>query len=192
MTRFTNNTKLMTLILIIIVVTLTFPTIYIGNQIIEAQKKISDLETQITYLQNMSDTLQIQERNLTNQISQFQNSTDNVSLTIVSIGPWHGDPLTGYPFYKFINLTLQNNGVRNIGGMILDSRVEGNTSNLGHLGIYVNSNQGVLHPNELMNRTMQLIAPTQAATQVLKNYQLTITLTLDKIVLDKKTITLGD
>jgi hypothetical protein len=192
MTRFPHYRKLITLTLIIIVITLTFPAIYLGNQVIEAQKKVNDLKNQITYLQNTSDTLQNQEKNLTNQIGQLQNSTDNITLTVVSIGPWHGDPLTGYPYYKFINLTLQNGGVRNIGGMILDSKVEGNTSDIGYLGIYVNSNKGVLHPNESMNMTMQLIAPTDATTQVLMNYRLAITVMLDKNILDKKTITLGD
>jgi hypothetical protein len=76
--------------------------------------------------------------------------------------------------------------------MTLDFKVEGNTTNIGYYGIYVDSNQGVLHVLESKNMKIQLIAPTKEGTQALENCRLTITLLLDETVLDRKTVTIGD
>lgn len=190
MSKFPTRIRLITFSLIIVTLILTFSALFLGNQLSETQKKVRDLQSQITYYQNMTDTLQTQANNLETQINQLQNSTDNVTLTIVSIGPWHGDPLTGYPYYKFINLTLQNYGARSLGGMTLDFKVEGNTTNIGYLGINVNTNRGVLHVNESMNMTVQLIA-SKDGWRAFEDYGLTITIMLDKNVLDRKMMTIG-
>lgn len=190
MRKFPTRIRLITFSLIIVTLILTFSALFLGNQMDESQKKVRDLQSQITYYQNMTDTLQTQANNLETQINQLQNSTDNVTLTIVSIGPWHGDTIAGYPYYKFINLTLKNYGVRSVGGMTLGFKVEGNTTNIGYLGINLRTKMGVLHENESMNITVQLIA-SKDGWRVFEDYKLAITLMLDKNALDRKTITIG-
>jgi hypothetical protein len=181
--------KYLTLMLILIIISLIFPVAYLGNQANEAQEKVENIKNQIATYQNQSTALQNQKENLTNIISQLENSPDNITLTVVSVGPWGADPLEGYPYYKFINLTLQNNGARVVGGMTLDSELKGNTSNLDYLSINVDTTKGVIHPNESMNLSMQLIAPHDNIQQ-LEKYELTINLILDKTVLDQKTVEL--
>jgi len=183
------KTKYITIVLVLTLIALVFPVVYLGSQVHDAQEKINNNKNQIGIYQNKSIMLQEQKENLLNQIAEFQNSKDNATLTIASVGQWHGDPLTGYPYYKFINLTLKNNGVRTIGGYTFDFKVEGNTSNAGNLGIYASTNQGPLHRNESVNLKIQLVAP-QNATQELRKYQLSIHLMLDKVVLDQKTVSL--
>ncbi len=180
--------KYVTIILVLIVISLIFPVAYLGIQANEAQETVENIKNQIIAYQNQSTALRNQKENLTRVISQLENSPDNVTLIVASVGAWGPDPLTGYPYYKFINLTLKNNGVRTIGGMTLDSELKGNTSNVGYLGIYVGT-QGVIHPNESMNLRMQLIASKDNLPQ-LEKYQLTIKLMLDKTVLDQKTVEL--
>jgi hypothetical protein len=180
--------KLLTIGLILIMVSLIFSVAYLGNQADMAQENVESLKNQIAACQNQSGALQNQKENLTSMISSVENSPDNVSLLVAWVGAWGPDELEGYPYYKFINLTLQNNGVRTIGGMILDSKLEGNTSNVA-LGIYVYTAKGVIHPNESINLRMQLIA-SKDNIQQLEKYRLTIKVILDKDVLDQKTVEL--
>jgi len=183
--------KVITFSLIIVTLVLAFSALFLGSQMVEAQKKVRDLKNQITYYENVTDTLQNQASSLEAQINGLQNPIDNVTLTIVSIGPWLTEAYTPPPYTKYINLTLQNVGTRNIGGITLDFKVEGNTTNIDQFSINVNSNQGILHVLESKNMTVQLTASTKDRTQALENCKLIITLMLDKEVLDRKTVTIG-
>ncbi len=190
MSRFPTRRKLITS-LIIVTLVLTSSALFLGNQMAENQKQVSNLQSQIAYYQNMTDTLQTQANNLETQLSQLQNPTDNVTLTIVSNGAWHGDPLTGYPHYKFINISLQNYGDSGIGGMTLDFKVEGNTTNIDQFSIQANSNIGILHVLESKYINIQLIASTIDRTQTLSLCKLIITLMLDNNILDRQTVVIG-
>jgi hypothetical protein len=107
------------------------------------------------------------------------------------VPPWHPDPLTGYPYYKDINITLQNVGTRNIGGVTLDVKLEGNTTNI-YLGIHVTTTQlGVFHIEESKSLLVRLITAKEQR-QALEDCRLRLTLMLDKNVLDRQTITIGD
>ena len=191
MSRFPTLRKLITFSLIIVALVLTASVLFLGNQMVENQKQVSNLQNQVTYYKNATDSLQTQVNNLETQISQLQNPTDNVSLTIVSNGAWHGDPLTGYPYYKFINISIQNYGTSNIGGMTLVFKVEGNTTNIDQFSIQANSNIGVLHILESKYINIQLIASTIDRTQTLSHYKLIITLMLDNNILDRQTVVIG-
>jgi len=183
--------KVITFSLIIVTLVLAFSALFLGSQMVEAQKKVRDLKNQITYYENVTDTLQNQASSLEAQINGLQNPIDNVTLTIVSIGPWLTEAYTPPPYTKYINLTLQNVGTRNIGGITLDFKVEGNTTNIDQFSINVNSNQGILHVLESKNMTVQLTASTKDRTQALEDCKLVIKLMLDKEVLDRKTVTIG-
>jgi type II secretory pathway pseudopilin PulG len=191
MSRFSTFKKVITLSLIVAILILAFPAMLFGIQMVEAQKKVHDLQSQLAQYQNMTDTLQTQTSNLETQINQLQNPTDNVTLT-VSVGYWYTGEYAPPPYTKDINITLQNFGTRSIGGMILDFKVEGNTTNIGYYDIHVISGLlGVLHVLESKSMKIRLIAPTKEGTQVLENCRLTITLLLDEVVLDRKTVTIG-
>jgi len=157
---------------------------------VEAQKKVRDLQNQIAYYENMTDTLQTQASNLEAQIYRLQNPIDNVTFTAISVGPWYAGAYAPPPNSKDINITLQNLGTRNIGGMTLDFKVEGNTTNID-LYISVSGLLGVLHVQESKNVRVGLTTPTVDRTQALSNCSLTITLMLDKNVLDRRTVTIG-
>jgi hypothetical protein len=192
MSRFPTSKKLISALLLTITIVLAFSALFLGIQMVEAQRKVHDLQSQIAYYENITDNLQTQVSGLEVKINGLQNPIDNATLTILSNGPWHGDPLTGYPYYKFINITLQNFGTRSIGGMTLDFQVFGNTTNIGYYDINVDSNIGVLHVLESKSIMIQLISPTKEGTQALENCRLTITLKLDMTVLDRKTVTIGE
>ena len=190
MSRFPTLRKLITS-LIIVTLVLAASALFLGNQMVENQKQIINLQSQVAYYQNMTETLQTQANNLETQLSQLQNPTENVTLTIVSNGAWHGDPLTGYPQYKFINISLQNYGNSDIGGMTLDFKVEGNTTNINQFSIHANSNIGILHVLESKYINIQLIASTIDRTQTLSHCKLIITLMIDNNILDRQTVVIG-
>lgn len=184
--------KLVRFLLVIVVLALAFSAIFLAYQMVETQKEVGSLQGKVAYYQNMTNTLQAQAGSLEAQIIQFQNSPVNVTLTVVSVGPWHAEAYAPPPYTKYINVSLQNLGYRSIGGMTLDFKVEGNTTSIDQFGIYVNSNQGVLHTSESKSLRIQLTASTIDRTQALSHCKLVITLILDKTVLDKKIITIGD
>lgn len=191
MSKFPLLKKLITFSLIIVTVFLTFSALFLGSQMVEAQNKVRDAQNQIANYENMTNTLQTQASSLEAQINGLQNPVDNVTLTIVSVTPWLTEAYAPPPYTKYFNITLRNLGTRSIGGMTLDSRVEGNTTNIGNYSIHVNSNMGILHVLESKNMTVQLIAPTKEGTQALEDCRLTITLMLDRNVLDRQTVTIG-
>ena len=182
--------KLVTFLLIIVTLSLALSALFLGSQMVEAQKKVRDLQNQIAYYENMTDTLQTQASNLEAQIYRLQNPIDNVTFTAISVGPWYAGAYAPPPNSKDINITLQNLGTRNIGGMTLDFKVEGNTTNID-LYISVSGLLGVLHVQESKNVRVGLTTPTVDRTQALSNCSLTITLMLDKNVLDRRTVTIG-
>jgi cell division protein FtsL len=191
MSKFPLLKKLITFSLIIITLFLTFSALLLGSQMVEAQNKLRDAQNQIANYENMTNTLQTQASSLEAQINGLQNPVDNVTLTIVSVTPWLTEAYAPPPYTKYVNITLQNYGTRSIGGMTLDFKVAGNTTNLGYYSINVNSNVGVLHVLESKNMRVQLIAPTKEETQALEDCKLTITLMLEQSVLDRQTVTIG-
>ena len=184
--------KLITLSLIIVTLSLAFSTFFVGSQMVEAQKKLRDLQSQVAYYENITDTLQAQADDLEAQISRLQNPIANVTFTAISVGPWYAGAYAPPPYSKDINITLQNIGTMRIGGMTLDFKVEGNTTNVDPFSTAIISGQlGVLHVQESKSMAVRLITPTIDLTRALADCQLIITLMLDKEVLDRKTVTIG-
>jgi type II secretory pathway pseudopilin PulG len=190
MSRFPTRKELVTFSLVIVTLILAFSALFLGSQMGEAQKKTRDLQNQVAYYKNMTDALQTQASSLETQINDLQNPIDNVTFTAVSVGPWYLSEYAPPPYSKDINITLQNIGTRSIGGMTLDFKVEGNTTNID-LYISVSGLLGVLHVQESKNVRVSLITPTVDRTQALSNCSLIITLMLDKNVLDNRAVTIG-
>jgi type II secretory pathway pseudopilin PulG len=191
MNKFPSAKKLIAYSLIVVIAILAFSTLLLGSQMVKAQNKVRELQGQIVNYENTTYALKAQNSNLENQIGALQNSVDNLSLYIVSVTPWLTEAYAPPPYTKYVNITLQNTGARSIGGMTLEFKVEGNTTNIGYYVIYVNSNIGVLHVLESKSIRVQLIAPTTEVTQALANCRLTITLMLDQTVLDQQTVKIG-
>lgn len=159
---------------------------------VEAQSKVRDLQSQVAYYENMTDTIQTQASSLEAQIYGLQNPIDNVTPTAISVGPWYAGAYAPPPYSKDINITLQNLGTRSIGGVTLNFKVEGNTTNIDQFSIRVISSQlGVIHVLESKNMTVRLTASTTDRTLALSDCSLIITLMLDKNVLDRQTVTIG-
>jgi type II secretory pathway pseudopilin PulG len=190
MSKIFTRKKLMAFSLIIVTLVLAFSALLVGSQMVEAQSKVRDLQSQIAYYENMTDTLQTQASSLEAQINDLQNPIDNVTFTAISVGPWYTGAYAPPPYTKDINITIQNVGTRNIGGEILDFKVEGNTTNI-FLSIHVSGQFGILHVQESKNLGVRLITGTIDQTQALSPCNLTITLMLDKNVLDRQTVRIG-
>jgi hypothetical protein len=186
-----NRYKLLTVSLIAAVLVLAISASLIGYQMNQAQNKNLQLQEQINYYKNMSDSLQIQEGNLRSEISNLQKPIDNITMSHISVGQWYPDSLVGYPYYKFLNVTVLNAGYGNVGGLILDVQLRGNNTNINTLGIYVANRVGVIHTQESKSMSVQLISPTIQSTDALREYDLTLTLLLDGKVLDRQTMEMG-
>lgn len=90
------NKKTITFLLVIVILVLAFSAWSIGSQLSEAQRKVRDLQSQVAYYENMTDTLQTQVSSLETQINNIQNPTDNVTFTSISVEPWVHEEYTPY------------------------------------------------------------------------------------------------
>jgi cell division protein FtsL len=180
-------------LLVITTLVLAFSALFLGSQMSEAQEKVRYLQSQATYYQSMTDTLQTQASSLETQINNLQNPTDNVTFTAITVGPWVYEEYT--PTQKKFNVTFQNVGTRNIGGVTLEFKVEGNTTNIGPFEIYVNPHQlGIIHVRESKSLIVTLVAGFAGypdSPQVLSQCDFTFTLMLDKVVFDRQTVMIG-
>ena len=178
--------------LIVITIVLAFSASYLWSQMVEAQDKVRGLQSQVANYENMTDTLQTQASNLEAQIYQLQNPVDNVTFTAISVGSWYWGGIDPSPYYKDISVTFQNLGTRSIGGVTLDFKVEGNTTNIDASRIFVRSGLlGVIHVQESKNFNASLLTWGVGETQFLSQYNLTITLLLDQLILDRQTVRIG-
>jgi hypothetical protein len=174
MSRFPTLKKATIFSLVIATLILACSAWSLGNQMNEAKKKVSDLQNQVAYYENMT------------------RAPANVTFTDISVGPWYVQEEFGPPpYYKAINLTLQNVGTISIGGLTLEFEVEG-PINSDEFGIYISTWQlGILHVQEQKSLTVTLVTGTEDRTHAVSKSYLTITLMLDELVLDKQTVRIG-
>jgi hypothetical protein len=112
------------------------------------------------------------------------------------VGKWHPDPIGGVPYYKDITIALQNTGTSDVGGVVLDIKLQGNTTNIHYLDIYAHAPTtsgllGVLHVQESKDMAIRLTTFSTGEESVLSAYSLVITAMLDKTVLDRQTVEIG-
>ena len=192
MGRFPTRNKLIAFSLILGILVLSFSALSLWSKMVEAQKKVHDLQSQVANYENMTDVLQTQASSLEAQIYRLQNPIDDVAFTAISEGAWYLGAYAPSPSYKDISVTFQNVGTRSIGGVTLDFKVEGNTTNIDRSRIFVRSGLlGVIHVQESKNFNATLLTWGMGETQFLSQYNLTITLLLDQLVLDRQTVRIG-
>ncbi len=166
-----NRMKTLTISLVAVTLVFAFSAFIAGYQMVERQTKLQYLQSQITL---------------------FRNSTANVRIENISAGSWYPDPIGWSPYYKDFNITVVNNGIVKTGGMILEAKVQGNNTNLDSdlYGMYISNQIGVLQVQESNSMSIRLIANMQRA-DILSQYSLSITLSLDGVVHDKQTVEIG-
>ena len=168
--RFLTLKKIPIFFLVAATLVLALSAWSLGSQISEAQKKISDLQNQIAYYENITST------------------PANVTFTDISLGPWYVQEEFGPPpYHKAINVTFQNVGTRDIGGLTL--RIKEEESIKDDLAISVNTwKLGILHVQEQKSLMVWLSTGNEEQKQAVSKSDLTITLMLDEVVLDEQTV----
>src|SRR4030067_1604131 len=99
MSMFPFRFKVIIFSLIVITIVLAFSASYLWSKMVEAQKKVHDLQSQAAYYENMTNTLQTQASNLGAQIYRLQNPIDDVAFTAISVGPWYPGEYAPSPYY---------------------------------------------------------------------------------------------
>jgi hypothetical protein len=170
MNRFLTLKKMIIFLLVAATLVLALSAWSLGSQMSEAQKKVSDLQNQITHYENMLS------------------APANVTFTDISLGPWYVQEDFGPPpYHKAINLTLQNAGTRDTGGLTL--RIKEEESIKDDLAISVNTWElGILHVQEQKSLMVWLSTGNEEQKQAVSKSDLTITLMLDEVVLDEQTV----
>ncbi|MGD0450575.1 MAG: hypothetical protein ABSA79_05915 [Candidatus Bathyarchaeia archaeon] len=171
--------KAVTVSLVIVTLGLSFLALSLGNQMNQAQNRVSELQNQVVNYEKM------------------MNAPPNVTFTNVSVGSWYSEEYNGSPlppYTKPINATFQNLGTRSIGGLSLNCTVEGNPTKIGDdFLIYIDPQQlGILHPHESKSYFVRIVTGSASREATLSQCRLVLTLMLDKLVVDEKTVTIGD
>jgi hypothetical protein len=171
MSRFPALKKVTIFSLVIATLILACSAWSLGSQMNEAKKKVSDLQNQVAYYENIT------------------RAPADVKFTDISVGPWYVQEEFGPPpYYKTINLTLQNVGTRSIGGLTLEFEVEGSIS-INEFGIYVSTWQlGILHVQEQKSLIVSLVTGYEDRKQALSQSTLIITLMFDELILDEQSV----
>jgi hypothetical protein len=151
---------------------------------------ITALVSSAWYFQKQIDNAHEQANNLQIQLNELQNPIYNLTIENVSTDSW--GIFVGLTLGKTFNITIRNNGDRDVGGLttkfnFLDNGNLTNSSDFG-VGVAYPQQLGVLHPNE----SIVIIAV------VMTNWDnpragksLVIDLMLDQTVLDEYIISLA-
>lgn len=144
----------------------------------------------IVYFQKQTDNAREHASNLESQLNNLQNPTYNVTIANVSAGSW-GNPV-GMALGKQFYFTIRNNGETDIGGLMTEFVIldNGNVSNSDEFEVRMYSPEqfGIIHAHE----------STVISVDVMTSYSvsragksLVVTLMLDTIVLDERTLNLA-
>lgn len=117
------------------------------SQISELQAENSELKNQNSELLNQNRELQSNISTLEDQISNLQESTYNLEITTVSAGDWQN--LGGLAYNKWFNVTIQNNGPNDVGGVTSAYRITGISNEVPYGLSWIEPDQmGILHVGE--------------------------------------------
>ena len=110
----------------------------------------------------------------------------NLTIKNVAIGSWEN--LGGLNYVRFFNVTIQNDGPANVGGVTLAFKITGNQTNIQYELMWIEPDQmGVLHAGEskliriYQSESLDNIGKFSGCTFV-------ATLMLDNLILDEKTL----
>ena len=109
------------LLLIISVIAMASSIWIFQAQIADAQKQTLDLQNQLAYYENSTNTLQTQVGNLEAQLFDLQNPMYNVTIESITSTPW-GYP-AGMAMDKTVSITVKNVGVRDVGGLTFEFNI---------------------------------------------------------------------
>jgi len=74
----------------------------------------------------------------------LQEEDYNLSIKNIAIGSWKN--LGGLNYVRFFNVTIQNDGLGNVGGVTLAHKITGNQTNIQYELMWIEPDQmGVLH-----------------------------------------------
>ncbi len=174
--------------LLIVISTLVYSNWIFQRQLSDSQDQIFDLQEQITYYDNLTDTIQTQVSNLEAKLYDLQNPKYNVTITNVSSTSWMN--LVGMSLSKEFYVTIKNLGDRDIGGLTIDFKILTNGKVADQDGFDVSLASpmlGVLNPQESKVITVWVNTGYSVSTS---GKSIAVTLMLDKTVLDTQTLSL--
>jgi TolA-binding protein len=165
---------------------------YYQNLTENLQNQLNSSQTQISNLQNLTSSLQNQVASLQTQLDNLQTRTYNVTVTKVDSTSWQ--PIVGLTIQKEADLTLNNTGNEDVGGITSDIKIvtDGNdTSQYFDINVFEPSPLGILHVGESV--VIRVAITTGLGVPVdLSKTSLEATIMLDTIILDQATIPLGE
>jgi cell division protein FtsL len=174
--------------LLIVISTLVYSIWIFQRQLVDSQDQIFDLQEQIKYYENLTDTIQTQVSTLEAKLHDLQNPKYNVTITNVSSTSWMN--LVGVTSSKEFYITIKNLGDRDIGGLTTDLKIltNGKVADQDGFDVYLASPiLGVLNPQESKVITVWVDTGYSVSTS---GKSIAFTLMLDKTVLDTQTLSL--
>ena len=177
-------------LLIIIIIALVSSIWVIQTKINYAQKQSVDLQNQLTYYENSTNTLQTKVSNLKTQIHELQNPIYNVTIENITSEPWYVP--VGVAMFKDFSITIKNVGVRDVEGLTFKFEVLSNGTvwdNQNYeVGMTSPQQFGVLHVQE----SKVVVAEIRSSLDVsFAGKSFVVMVMLDKTVLDVQTVTLS-
>ena len=131
-------------LLIIIIIASVSSIWVIQTKINYAQKQSVDLQNQLTYYENSTNTLQTKVSNLETQIHELQNPIYNVTIENITSEPWYVP--VGVAMFKDFSITIKSVGVRDVEGLTFKFEVRSN----GTVWDNQNYEVGMTHPSSLV------------------------------------------
>lgn len=182
--------KIIPFLLLIAILTLAYSLWIFQTQIADAQKQAVDLQNQLTYYENSTNTLQTHVSNLESQFRDLQNPICNVTIESVTSEPWFVP--VGMAMFKELYVTVKNVGVRDVGGLTFVFKILANDtvwdSEYYEVGMTAPDQLGVLHVQE----STIIRAEIRSSIGVsFAGKTFVVTVMLDKTVLDERTLPLS-
>jgi hypothetical protein len=177
MTKLLTSKKIIAFFIVITTIGLVFLALFLGNQMGEAQKKVGDVQSQVGFNENMTDTLKTQAPEY------------NVKIENITSDAW--SCLGGVSMTKDFFITVKNNGGRDIEGLTFEIKllVDGNVweSQQYEIKTFPLRQLGILHVQESTTISARIWSNVLVSFEG-KTFDVSIM--LDKTVLDERTLTM--
>jgi hypothetical protein len=176
--------------MLVIIIALGYSIWVFQAQIAVAQKQVVDLRNQLTYYENSTDEIQTSIRNLESQLQGLENPIYNVTIENISSGPWFVP--VGVAMFKDFNVTIKNVGNRDVGGLTFEFNIlsDGVVWNSTGYDVSMTSPEqlGILHVQDSIIVRAE-IHSSLAVSFAEKTF--VVTVVLDDIVLDEGSLPLS-
>ena len=176
-TKVLTSKKIIAFLLVIATIGLVFLALFIGNQMGEAQKKAGDVQSQVGFNENMTDT------------NQSQAPKYNVKIENITTDAWN--LIGGVCVIKDFYITIKNNGEMDLEGLSFEIKltIDGNVwdSQQFEIKTFAPPQLGILHVQE------STIIPARIWSSVGVSFEgktFDVSIMLDKTVLDERTLTM--